>query len=158
MKRLIIITFAMALIFCFSIPVQADKIDKRAEEATNIVVGKIKQIKSFHATNKWGDNLIMSEVTLKVDKVQKGDKVEEVAFIVEGGTVGDIVLRVSSVPLFEEGEELVLYLKQKDGRFEYLDSTRIEASDTKGKSTPPSSKQSIPCCKTFAKWQSSPVE
>ena len=151
MKRLIIASAALTFLLCISFPVQADRIDKRADEATNIVVGKIKQIKSFYATNKWGDNLIMSEVTLKVDKVHKGDQVDEVTFIVEGGTVGDIVLRVSSVPLFEEGEELILFLKKKNGRFEYLDSKRFDASGAKVKPSPPS-KPTLPCCKTFASW------
>jgi len=154
MKRLIIMTAALAFVLCLSFPVQADKIDKRADEATNIVVGKIKQVKSFYATNKWGDNLIMSEVTLKVDKVHKGDQVDEVTFIVEGGTVGDIVLRVSSVPLFEEGEELILFLKKKNGRFEYIDSHKFGVSGAKAKPSPPSKPPTLPCCKTFAKWPS----
>ena len=154
MKRLIIMSVALTFLLCISFPVQADRIDKRADEATNIVVGKIKQVKSFYATNKWGDNLIMSEVTLKVDKVHKGDQVEEVTFIVEGGAVGDIVLRVSSVPLFEEGEALILYLKKKDSRFEYLDSNRFEASGGKAKPSPPSKPPTLPCCKTFASWPS----
>ena len=157
MKRLIIMTVALAFLLCLSFPAQADKIDRRAEEATNIVVGKIKQIKSFYATNKWGDDLIMSEVTLKVDKVHKGDQVDEITFIVEGGTVGDIVLRVSAVPLFEEGETMVLYLKKKDSRFEYLDSEKIALSGAKAKPSPPS-KPTLPCCKTFAKWSTSDVD
>jgi len=152
MKRLIIMSVALTFLLCISFPVQADRIDKRADEATNIVVGKIKQVKSFYATNKWGDNLIMSEVTLKVDKVHKGDQVDEVTFIVEGGAVGDIVLRVSSVPLFEEGEALILYLKKEDSRFEYLDSNRFEASGGKAKPSPPSKPPTLPCCKTFASW------
>jgi hypothetical protein len=157
MKRLIIMTVALTFLLCLSFPVQADKIDQRAKEATNIVVGKIKQIKSFYATNKWGDDLIMSEVTLKVDKVHKGDQVDEVTFIVEGGTVGDIVLRVSSVPLFEEGETMILYLKKKDSRFEYLDSEKIALSGAKAKPSPPSKPPTLSCCKTFAKWSSPDV-
>ena len=156
MKRLIIITIALAFLLCLSFPAQADKIDRRAEEATNIVAGKIKQVKSFNATNKWGDDLIMSEVTLKVDKVHKGEQNDEVTFVVEGGAVGDIVLRVSSVPLFEEGEALILYLKKKDSRFEYLDSEKIPVSGAKAKPSPPS-KPTLPCCKTFAKWPTSDV-
>ena len=157
MKRLIIITIALFFLLCLSFPVHAAKIDRRAEEATNIVAGKIKQIKSFNATNKWGDDLIMSEVTLKVDKVHKGEQNDEVTFVVEGGAVGDIVLRVSSVPLFEEGEALILYLKKKDSRFEYLDSEKIPLSGAKAKPSPPS-KPTLPCCKTFAKWSSLNVD
>ena len=157
MKRLIIVSVALTFLLCLSFPVQADRIDRRADEATNIVVGKIKQVKSFYATNKWGDNLIMSEVTLKVDKVHKGDQVDEVTFIVEGGAVGDIVLRVSSVPLFAEGEELILFLKKKNGRFEYIDSHKFGVSGAKAKPSPPSKPPTLPCCKTFAKWPSSEV-
>lgn len=153
MKRLIIMTVALAFVLCLGFTAQADKIDRRAEEATNIVVGKIKQVKSFHATNKWNDDLIMSQVTLKVDKALKGEQQNEVTFIVEGGTVGDIVLRVSSVPLFEEGEAITLYLKKKENRFEYLDSEGKDVSVAKAKPSPPS-KPTLPCCKTFAKWPS----
>ena len=137
----------MAFILCLTLIVQADKIDRRTEEATDIVVGKIKQVKSYYATNKWGDELIMSQVTMKVDKALKGKQHGEVTFVVEGGEVDDIVLRASSIPLFEEGEVIVLYLKKKDDRFEYLDSEGFDVSGPKAK---PSAKLS--CCKTFAKW------
>lgn len=147
MKRLIIITVAMAFTLCLCFPVQADKIDRRAEEATNIVVGKIKHVKSYYATNKWSDDLIMSEVTVKVDKTLKGEKQDEVTFIIEGGEFGDIVLRLSSVPLFKEGETVILYLKKKDSRFEYLDSQGIDVSGAKAKPSP-----RLTCCKTFAEW------
>lgn len=152
MKRLIIMSVALTFLLCLSFPAYADRIDRRADEATNIVVGKIKQVKSFYATNKWGDDLIMSEVTLKVDKVNKGDQIDEVTFIVEGGAVDDIVLRVSSVPLFEEGEELILFLKKKNGRFEYIDSHKFGASGAKAKPSPPSKPPTLECCKTFASW------
>jgi len=44
MKRLIIVSVALTFLLCLSFPVQADRIDRRADEATNIVVGKIKQV------------------------------------------------------------------------------------------------------------------
>lgn len=157
MKKLIILAFAIVFLFCLSFPVQAVNIDKKSEEASNIVVGKIKQIKSFYATNKWGDNLIMSEVTLNVEKVHKGEQVSEVTFIVEGGMVGDVVLRVSSVPLFEEGEALILYLQKVNGRFKYLDSKTSDESSAKGKPASPSKPPTLSCCKTFAKWQTTSV-
>jgi|GEM_PF-625861 len=154
MKRLIIMSVALTFLLCLSFPAQADRNDRRSEEATNIVVGKIKQVKSFYATNQWGDNLIMSEVTLKVDKVHKGDQADEVTFVVEGGAVGDIILRVSSVPLFEEGDELILFLRKKNNRFEYIDSHKFGVSGSKAKPSPPSKPPTLPCCKTFAKWPS----
>ncbi|MBN1547712.1 MAG: matrixin family metalloprotease [Syntrophaceae bacterium] len=147
MKRFIILLLSAIFVLCFCFPVQADRIDKRSEEATDIIVGKIKHIKSYYATNKWRDDLIMSEITLKVDKALKGERPDELSFIIEGGVVGDMVLRVSKVPLFEEGERLVFYLKKKDAGFEYLDSTEVEATREKGKPAP-----KLPCCKTFAKW------
>lgn len=146
-KREIIITVTVAFLLCLSLPVLADKISLRAEEATDIVAGKIKQVKSFYAKNQWGDELIMSEVTLRVDKALKGGPHDELIFTVEGGEVGDVVLRVSSVPFFKEGETAVLYLKKKDSRFEYLDSEGIDVSFAKAKPAPGPT-----CCKTFAKW------
>jgi hypothetical protein len=152
MRRTTIIILTVAFLICMSLPVLADKIGLRAEEATDIVVGKIKHAKSFYAKNRWGDELIMSEVNLKVDKALKGGQYDEVVFIVEGGEVGDVMLRVSSVPLFKEGETAVFYLKNKDNRFEYLDREELDLPGAKAK---PAAKPT--CCKTFAKWPSMTV-
>jgi len=142
---LLVVGLAISLAF----PAHADRISAKAEGATHVVSGKIKQVGSYFATNRWGDELILSDVTVKVSRTLKGDPQDEIVFTVEGGEVADVVLRVSTVPLFQEGEEVVVHLKKKDNRFEYLgsgDTAAREKHNTR-----------LACCKTFASWPTTNV-
>lgn len=144
------ITFLCVVVIFFvglSSSVFAKNVDQLKEESSHIVAGKVKKVESFYATNAWGDKLILSEVKLKVEKAIKGVAPDVVAFIVEGGTVGDVMLRVSNVPFFEEGDDFVVYLKKKDNHFDYLDGEKIDMTTGKTKSSLKPS-----CCKTFSKW------
>jgi len=147
MRKIKYLSVVMTFFFCFSCPVFAKNIDQLTKDASNIIAGKIKKIESFYETNKWGDTLIMSEVKLKVEKTIKGTLQDDVVFTVEGGRIGDVMLRVSNIPFFEEGDGIIVYLKKKDNHFIYLDSEKIDVSMGKAKPSP-----KLSCCKTFSKW------
>ncbi len=148
-KRLIIIF--LALILFLSFPVLGTKIHKLSLDATHVLIGKVKNVYSYYDGNEWGDYLIFSRVDVKVEQKLKGKTNDEVSFVVEGGTVGEMTLKVSNYPLFEEGEKIKLYLKEDKQVYHFLGSEKMEAKGgNQGK--PPKEPKDGGCCKTFAKW------
>jgi len=149
MKRTIL-GLVLACVLIFNFTGFADRIDKRSDDATHILVGKVKKVDSTYDTNRWGDFLISSGVNVKVDHVLKGILGDYVNFTVEGGTVGEMTLKVSEIPLFEEEQTKKFYLKKVGDIFEYLDSEDVEEeADVQGMSA---ARGRVSCCKTFASW------
>lgn len=148
-KRVFIIS--LAVIFLMVMITSADKVDKTSKEATHIVVAKVKKVHSYYEFNPWGDFLIFSRIDVKVEKKLKGEMEDDVSFIVEGGSVGELSLKVSSYPLFTEGEKIRLYLNKKETVFEYVDSEILEEAEARGNQDKKPPKETG-CCKTFASW------
>ncbi len=138
-----------------SFPAQATKVKKAELEASHILFGKVDDIQSFWGVNDRGDQIILSRIKVKALKWIKGDPSESVEFLVEGGAVGDLALRVSDVPEFERGQRLRLLLKKTDGEFRYEDSEIEEAVRTKPAKP---AKPEATCCKTYAAWPSPPID
>jgi hypothetical protein len=54
----------------------------------------------------------MTEVTLRVDENVAGDSGSETVITIPGGRVGNALYEVSDMPVFIEGEEVVVFLWQ----------------------------------------------
>jgi|GEM_PF-2837208 len=102
---------------CLCIPAQA-VVEERTvadltAEARQIIVGDVVEINCF-----WDDNhdLIKSRVTVVVSDylVGEGDGVEE--FVLSGGTVDGLSLEVSVLPVFHEGDHVILFLGDSEIR------------------------------------------
>src|SRR5512143_2552424 len=141
----------LVILLLASNPAQATKISKADLEATHILMGKIDRIESFFGVNERGDQIILSHVRVKALKWIKGDRSSSVEFIVEGGTVGDLSLRVSDIPEFENGQILRLLLKKENGELKYQDSEIQEPVRVKP------ARPAAGCCRTYASWQSHPA-
>lgn len=87
----------------------------QARGAGKVVVARIIDLRAQFETNRFGDQLIVSHAVLEVLETLKGapQTVENVA--VEGGTVGDLTLRVSDLPSLKEGERAVFFLDAANG-------------------------------------------
>src|SRR5204862_7250618 len=70
----------------------------RARAATRVVVGRILDVQAQFQTNRFGDQLIVSNVLLEVSETLKGAPAPLLRLAVEGGTVGDLRLTVSDLP------------------------------------------------------------
>jgi hypothetical protein len=127
----------------------ADRFDRRSEEASHILVGRIERVDSFFTMNRWGDTLIRSEVRVQVDHALKGHVDESLRFTIDGGTVGDITLKVSDLPLFEVDQVKKLYLQKVGDFFEYRDSENVAEAPVL-RAVP--AKAGDKCCDTFAAW------
>lgn len=141
----------LALLLLASFPAQASKVDRANLEATHILLGKVDAVESFFGVNERGDQIILSRVRVKALKWIKGDPSASVEFMVEGGSVGDIALKVSDVPVFEKGQQLRLLLRKANGEFKYEESEIEEPARFKPV------KPVAGCCKTYAAWPNPPV-
>jgi hypothetical protein len=82
----------------------------RARGAGTIVVARIQSVRAQFETNGFGDQLIVSHAVLEVLETLKGAHEATVSIAVEGGTVGDLTLKVSDLPSLNEGERAVFFL------------------------------------------------
>jgi hypothetical protein len=78
--------------------------------AGKVVVARISDVHATFATNRFGDQLIVSHAVLEVLETLKGAPQAVTSVTVEGGTVGDLTLRVSDMEELKEGERAVFFL------------------------------------------------
>jgi len=82
----------------------------RARGAKRVVVGRVLDVQAQFQTNRFGDQLIVSNVLLEVSETLKGEPASLLRLAVEGGTVGDLTLRVSDLPAVHTGDRAVFFL------------------------------------------------
>lgn len=107
-------------ITCATAAVNADigpavDVPTRARGAGRIVVGRVVDVHAQFETNTFGDQLIVSHALVDVDETLKGAPQAMVQVDVEGGTVGDVTLRVSDLPAVRTGDRAVFFLNQATG-------------------------------------------
>lgn len=91
---------------------------ERARGAERVVVGRVTSVDAVWQVNEFGDRLIVSVVRVAVDQTLKGQPQPALDVEVEGGTIGDLTLRVSDLASFAPGERAVFYLtRSARGRF-----------------------------------------
>lgn len=86
----------------------------RAQSSNLVVVGTMVDLNPVFETNQFGDQLIVSKVTLRVDESLKGAADRFLNVSIEGGTIGDLTLDVSDVPAVKRGERATLFLDRVD--------------------------------------------
>ncbi len=82
-------------------------------EARQIVLGDVVEVTSF-----WDDRheLIQSRIVVAVDEYLVGDGPGTEVLEMSGGTVDDVTLRVSVLPVFEVGDHVLLFLGDSEIR------------------------------------------
>jgi len=94
---------------------QVPSLADRARGAGRVVVGQVLDVQSRFATNRFGDQLIVSTVVLDVAETLKGPAARTLNVEIEGGTVGDLTLKVSDLPSFRPGERAMFFLDAVGG-------------------------------------------
>jgi hypothetical protein len=96
--------------------VAQDRVDvpltERHRGAERVVVGRVASVTGVWRQNEFGDRLIYSVLHVTVDETLKGQTQAAVDVEVEGGTVGEITLRVSDITPLKTGDRAVFYLKR----------------------------------------------
>jgi len=90
-------------------------LEARAKGAQVVVVASVSDVQSRLVANESGDRLIVSQVTLNIEESLKGNGRKQITMQIEGGTVGDLTLRVSDMPAMAKGERAVIFLDQMTG-------------------------------------------
>jgi len=111
MKRAVI----AAALSCVAAVVYADigpptDVPSRARGAQRVVVGRVIDVLAQFQTNKYGDQLIVSNVLLEISETLKGAPASMLRMSVEGGTVADLTLKVSDMPALHSGDRGVFFL------------------------------------------------
>lgn len=86
----------------------------RAKGAKKVVVATVVDVQSTFDANEYGDRLIVSHALLQVDETMKGTAEQAVTVTVEGGTVGDLTLKVSDMPMMVTGDRAVMFLDESN--------------------------------------------
>ena len=86
----------------------------RARGAGKVVVARITDVHAHFEINRFGDQLIVSDAVLEVLETWKGQPESSLEVAVEGGTVGELTLRVSDMPSLSRGERAVFFLDSSD--------------------------------------------
>lgn len=98
----------------------AVNVQTRAKGAERVVVAAVESVHPTYAKNDFGDDLIVTRIWVRISEVMKGKGIapgEAMEIDVEGGTVGDVTLRVSDMPSVAPGEKAVLFLtRNRSGR------------------------------------------
>ncbi len=82
--------------------------DQKVENATTIILGKcVKSESRFDPTGRW----ILTYATFDVETTMKGPPAPQVTIVTPGGQVGSIHQDTIGVPLFQEGSENLLFVK-----------------------------------------------
>jgi hypothetical protein len=83
--------------------------------AKRVVVATVTHVDPVFQSNEFGDQLIVSRTHLRVDEVLKPGQSDESQIVVmelEGGTIGDLTLTVSDLPVLARGERAVIFLQE----------------------------------------------
>jgi hypothetical protein len=114
--RLFALCCLTAVVFAAGIAAGQDAVAvplaERARGAERIVVGTVASVGPVWRVNEFGDRLIVSVLRVTVNETLKGPTQPTVDVEVEGGTIGDLTLRVSDQVSFTPGERAVFYLKR----------------------------------------------
>ena len=84
-------------------------ISTRARSAERIVVATVVDVQSSMSRNGYGDQLIVSRLLLQIQETMKGQVESPLSLDVEGGTVGNLTLRVSDMPTLNQGDRAVFF-------------------------------------------------
>jgi len=82
----------------------------RAKAAERVVVAMIVDVNSRFGTDRFGDQLIVSDVLLDISETMKGAHAPVATVTIEGGTVGDLTMRASDMPSFKPHDRAVFFL------------------------------------------------
>ena len=85
-------------------------VGEKTRGSSKVVLGTVTDVESEFGENDYGDRLILSRVTVRVDETMKGVHEGSVVVTLEGGTVGDLKLVVSDMPALEPGNRAVMFL------------------------------------------------
>ena len=90
----------------------APTLEERARGAERVIVGRVASSQPIWRVTEHGDRLIVTVLRVIVGETLKGAAESTLDVEVEGGTIGDLTLRVSDLPILVAGDRAVFYLRR----------------------------------------------
>ncbi len=131
-----VLSLACLMIFALAGTASADvevmSLTDLINKASTILHGKVSKAEAYWNKDQ---TMIYTTVNVSVESYLKGGSAtRDVTIEVPGGTVGDITLWVSDTPVFEEGQEVILFLREEyfqivgwfQGKFTIVDDMVVE--------------------------------
>jgi len=84
----------------------------RFQGAERVLIATVEHVAADFGKNEYGDDLILTTVTLRVGESLRGEASEVISFQLEGGTVGELTLKVSDMPTLQVGDHGVFALRR----------------------------------------------
>ena len=91
---------------------RATRVSSAMQQADQVVVGQVTAVEPSWRTNVHGDQLIVSRAWVRTEETLKGKAAIEVPVEIEGGSIGDLTLKVSDMPMLQRGDRAVFLLKR----------------------------------------------
>src|SRR5258706_14911437 len=105
---LALVTIALAVPAANAAVAQAATFDEKVDNAAAIFLGKcVKTEARFDPTGRW----IVTYATFAVEQSMKGNAGAEVTIVTPGGSVNGIHQETIGVPVFQSGDEHVIFLR-----------------------------------------------
>lgn len=119
-KPLLLLSFALAAFTLLPNTLlaahQHNSVEQLTSDSDRVVLGSV-----LSRSSRWTENsLIYTDVVVSPDVTLKGEEQSSLVVEVPGGIVGDTQMTVSDAPELLVGERVLLFLKQKAGRFELV--------------------------------------
>jgi hypothetical protein len=95
-------------------PAQSPDFQFRFSAADVVMVARVCALDAAFEVNEFGDSLIVSRARLCPGEVLKGEWLATNVFRIEGGTVGDITLELTHLPLLQLGDRALFLLERSD--------------------------------------------
>lgn len=88
------------------------QLPQRFQGAQRAVVAKVAAVAARWERNEWGDQLIVSRMTVDVEETLKGFSGKRLEVDIEGGTLDGLTLHVSHQPALARGDRAVFILNE----------------------------------------------
>lgn len=108
------LVFLVALLLVLFLPsslaqIQTMSTQQLTEQSSAVVLGTCARMESYWVD---GNSKIFTRVKIRGQQFLKGDLSAETEITVPGGKIGNIIYEVTDMPVFREGEEVLLFVWQ----------------------------------------------
>lgn len=119
LNKRVILAAGIVLLLCagqlWSLTISKASLEELSVESALIIVGEINSIEYV-----WEDanqNAINTQLTIDVSRYLKGSGESQIVVTQLGGFIGDLGDVIPGTPRFEEGDEVILFLLENNGKY-----------------------------------------
>src|SRR5262245_46825420 len=109
-RILLTLTFLLSLsTLAQATAVERLDLDGLVKKSDRIVIGKVRSSRTYWSSN---GKLILTNYTIDVEETIKGQAARTLELTTIGGTIGDLTLQVTGMPVFARDENAVVFVEK----------------------------------------------